>query len=283
MKIIGKKLSLAEFDDYVNKKDFGKLPPTFLVVHHTWKPKKNEWNGATTIAALKKYYEGLGWNAGPHLFVAEDGIWLFTDMYEVGIHAGAGNGTEKTGYSIGIEVVGDYDNEVWSGKTKENALGVIKVLQEKLKIKDNGIHFHREYSAKSCPGNAITMDWLLGQLKKDNVAEAEFDYKGNLYKIFGAVELLLGRADGPNPNDSETEAILEDLAEVKKRLDAPQIKTVTVEKPVEKIVYRDSPETLAKIENQKIEIKNLLENKSIFYQKWVALKKAMTDFWNASE
>lgn len=280
MKIIAKKLSLPEFIDYVNKKDFGVLPPTFLVIHHTWKPKKDEWNGSTTIAALKKYYEGLGWSAGPHLFVAEDGIWLFTDMYDVGIHAGAGNGTVKTGYSIGIEVVGDYDNEVWSGKTKENALGVIKILQERLKLKERDLHFHREYSAKSCPGNAITMEWLLDQLH--GKAQSEFDYKGNLYKIFGAVESLLGRADGPNPSDSETEAILEDLAEIKKRLDAPQIKTVTVEE-VEKIVYKDSPELLAKIENQRIEIKNLLENKSIFYQKWVALKKAMTDFWNASE
>ena len=134
-----------------------------------------------------------------------------------------------------------------------------------------------------------TTDMDLKTLKKygkpagDAESDPKKDYSVNLYKIFGAVEALLGRADGPNPSDEETESILEDLAEVKKRLDAPQIKTVTVEKPVEKIVYKDSPETLAKIENQRIKIKNLLENKSIFYQKWVALKKALIEFWNASE
>lgn len=165
MKILAKKLSLKEFEEYVNKKDFGVLPPTFLVLHHTWRPTKEQWQGATSISGLKSYYEGLGWSAGPHLFIAEDGIWLFTDMYDVGIHAGAGNGTLKTGYSIGIEVVGNYDGEVWSGETYSNTVGAIKVLQEKLKISDDKIKFHRDYSSKTCPGSAITKEWVFQQLK----------------------------------------------------------------------------------------------------------------------
>ncbi len=128
-----------------------------------------------------------------------------------------------------------------------------------------------------------TTDMDLKTLKKYGkpalTAEAEFDYKGNLYKIFGAVETLLGRSDGPNPNDSETESILQDLAEVKKRLDAPQIKTVTVEKPVEKIVYQDSPALLTKIENQRIQIASLLDKQSALSK----LKKALIDFWNGTE
>lgn len=165
MKIVNKRLSLKEFEEYVSKKDFGELPPTFMVLHHTWKPTKEQWKGQSSISGLKSYYEGLGWSAGPHLFIAEDGIWLFTDMYDVGIHAGAGNGTLKTGYSIGIEVVGNYDYEVWSGETYTNTIGAIKALQEKLKLPDDRIKFHRDYSAKSCPGWEISMDWVKEQLK----------------------------------------------------------------------------------------------------------------------
>lgn len=224
------------------KKDFGSVPPSFLVIHHTWKPRKDEWNGATSIAGLKKYYEGLGWSAGPHLFVAEDGIWLFTDMYEVGIHAGAGNGSLATGYSVGIEVVGDYDNEVWSGQTLKNAVGAISALLGRLSIPQSKIMFHRDYSSKTCPGKSITKKWLLNQL---NSKEMPNEYEKNLYAIYRAVEDLLGRKDGDNPNDDETDDIVKDLSKLAKEIDELRKRPVekivekVVEKPVEKIVYRD--------------------------------------------
>jgi N-acetylmuramoyl-L-alanine amidase CwlA len=170
MNILAKKLSLEEFKSYVKAYDFGKIKPSSLVVHHTWKPTKSDWNGAITIAGLKRFYENKGWNAGPHLFIAEDGIWLFTPMNAVGIHAGAGNATYRLGrlqnYSIGIEVVGDYDLERWSGETLKNALGAIKSLTDELNIANESIFFHRDFSSKSCPGHAITKDWLAAELAK---------------------------------------------------------------------------------------------------------------------
>ena len=182
MKIINKKLSLKEFGKYVNDKDFGSLPPTFIVLHHTFVPTKKDWQGERTIGGIKSYYEGKGWTAGPHLFIAEDGIWLFTDMYDVGIHAGAGNGTLKSGYSIGIEVVGNYDNKVWEGKTYDNTVGAIKILQEKLRIPDKEIAFHRDYSSKSCPGWAITKDWVLDQLNENEMSNPKYHTASSLTK-----------------------------------------------------------------------------------------------------
>ena len=44
------------------------------MIHHTWKPTKETWAGQRSIDSLKKYYEKKGWPAGPHIFVAEDGI-----------------------------------------------------------------------------------------------------------------------------------------------------------------------------------------------------------------
>ncbi|MBU0706507.1 N-acetylmuramoyl-L-alanine amidase [Patescibacteria group bacterium] len=159
MDIINRRLDLHEFIDYIAGYNFGTEPADKLVIHHTWRPTKDQWKGAVSIQGLKNYYEGKAWPAGPHLFVADDGIWLFSPMRSDGIHAG-----ELNHRSIGIEVVGDYDNEKWTGKTKENALGVIKCLMNQLGIDKQNIFFHRDVSSKSCPGKAITKAWLFEEL-----------------------------------------------------------------------------------------------------------------------
>lgn len=181
MEILNKKLNRNVFDAYLKDKKFADPLPNKIVLHHTWRPTIKSWKGEKTIQALKKYYERKGWPAGPHLFVAEDGIWLFTDMADVGIHAGAGNATWQKGtheiqgyrvanaqlksYSIGIEVVGDYDAKVWTGETLNNACSCLKSLQNKFGLKTDDIAFHRDYAPKSCPGKAITRVWLEQVLK----------------------------------------------------------------------------------------------------------------------
>lgn len=183
MKYLGGNKTLSEFRSYVQQKDFGSIPPNEIVIHHTWRPTKEQWKGRNSLEGIRDYYVSKGWAAGPHLFIAEDGIWLFTDMYDVGIHAGEGNATWKTptgrivkgysggwgaklqSYSIGIEVVGDYDTDVWTGETKKNTLGAIKVLLETLGLEYEDISFHRDYSSKSCPGHAITKEWLIRELQ----------------------------------------------------------------------------------------------------------------------
>jgi len=171
LSIIGKGLTLDEFRRYVKGYDFGSIKPNGLVIHHTWKPTKADWKDELSIEGLRKYYEGLGWKTGPHLFVSENKVWLFTPMKDVGTHAGAGNSIYKWGrlqsYTIGIEVVGDYDTEKWSGKTKENALGAIKMLMSHLKIPTESVTFHRNWMpAKTCPGAAITKEWMFAELAK---------------------------------------------------------------------------------------------------------------------
>lgn len=184
MKILGQKLNQDEFRNYVETYNFGSIKPDGIVIHHTWRPTKKDWNGEKSIMGLKNYYEGLGWSAAPHIFIAEDGIWLFTPMTEVGIHAGEGNavwerlgrqyrgfkgpiGSKLKGYTIGIEVVGDYDVERWTGHTFSNALSSIRILMDTLAIDNEHVTFHRDWTdQKSCPGHAITKDWLFAELSK---------------------------------------------------------------------------------------------------------------------
>lgn len=176
MNIVNKKLNIKEFESYVNSFNFSPLNPSRIVLHHTWKPTTQEWQGQRSINGLKSFYEGKGWPAGPHLFIGEDGIWLFSPMNIVGVHAGEGNTK-----SIGIEVVGDYDNQVWTGKTKDNVLAVLKILKNKLNIKDNGIYFHRNFSTKSCPGNSITKEWVLKELNADPGLEKAIEEAQKVY------------------------------------------------------------------------------------------------------
>ncbi len=159
MDIINKRLSLNEFRHYIKDYDFGPVSPNKLVIHHTYKPNQSTWSGERTMLGLKRHYEGKGWPAGPHLFIAEDGIWLFSPMQKDGVHARSLNRG-----SIGIEVVGDYTNQVWSGTTKANAFGAIKSLMVHLRLSDSDIYFHKESSPTSCPGNAITKEWLFAEL-----------------------------------------------------------------------------------------------------------------------
>jgi hypothetical protein len=159
MDIINKCLTLSEFRDYVKTYDFGTEPANKLVIHHTWRPTKKEWKGEKSILAMKGHYERKGWKAGPHLFIANDGIWLFSPMRRDGVHA-----SKLNRRSIGIEVVGNYNSEVWSGRTKVNALGVIKGILERLSLTENNIYFHSDVSTKTCPGKAITKEWLFYEL-----------------------------------------------------------------------------------------------------------------------
>lgn len=159
--ILNRRLNLDEFRAYVKDYNFGTLPANKLVIHHTWRPTVEEWKGERSINGLKNYYEGKKWPAGPHLFVASDGIWLFSPMRQNGIHAGILNDR-----SIGIEVVGDYDQAPWTGAIRQYALGVIQILMQKLNLTNNNLHFHRDVSPKSCPGNAITKEWLFGELSQ---------------------------------------------------------------------------------------------------------------------
>jgi N-acetyl-anhydromuramyl-L-alanine amidase AmpD len=166
---INEVLSIDEWKQYVASYNFGKIPPSRVVLHHTWKPTVAQWRGLASMKGMQSFYRSKGWSAAPHLYVAPDGIWLATPMSEVGIHAGNGNsGTwdGKWSYSIGIEMVGNYDKQRPSGAVWEGTRAVIGELSKRLNIAPRKlIYFHRDFSSKSCPGWAVTKDWVFGEVE----------------------------------------------------------------------------------------------------------------------
>jgi len=162
MNIVNKLFSIEEFRKYVEDKKFGLFSPNKIVLHHTAVPDLSTWHGQESILALKKCYEAKGWTSGPHLFVAPEGIWVFTDIDKQGTHAGSGNTR-----SIGIETVGNYDNCLPSGEVWRNAKFAIMILMNKLKLTpDKNLYFHREFSNTHCPGLKITKPWVIQELSK---------------------------------------------------------------------------------------------------------------------
>lgn len=186
---VGQALTLSEFRTYVATYLFGTIPPDYIVLHHTAVPATSAapygdpakfWDAGEAgmtgpqiktkrlgqLHNIMAYYrDTLGWDAGPHLFIDDRYIYLFTPMNTVGIHAAWGNSTRINGklhYSIGIEVVGYYEKAVWPDAVARNVGGAVTALCARLRIPlvhtvgPGGISSHRDYNKPTCPGKAIT-------------------------------------------------------------------------------------------------------------------------------
>lgn len=161
-----RRLSIPEWDAYIAAYVFAWRPPRWIVLHHTWRPTAATWRGEASMRAMQRYYAGLGWTSAPHLYVAPDGIWLATPLSRIGIHAGAQNGSVAQGwYSIGLEMVGDFDREPPSGPVWAGARAVLRGIARRVGRDPAAmLTFHRDSSSKSCPGWAVTREWVLAEL-----------------------------------------------------------------------------------------------------------------------
>ncbi len=219
---IGQGLALDQFQAYVQTYDFGKTPPDSVVFHHTANPDTSyaplsaspatKWDrheagfSSDQVRAKRKrqmdglmayYRDTLGWTAGPHLFIDDRFIWLFTPMYDVGIHAKWGNSFRAFGklhYSVGIEVVGYYEHAQWPAPVQALVGGAVRAIQKRLGtfqmeylyptakpgmkivkgqqvcanpalLRFGGLSSHRDFNKPECPGKAITEAFYVGVCK----------------------------------------------------------------------------------------------------------------------
>jgi len=167
IEIVGRCLQPAEFAGYVAGLTWPNGKPREIFLHHTYIPTVADWVGMPTILGMKNYYEqqlwqddnGLwheGWNAGPHLFAAPDGIWLFSPLEKDGVHAKGYNHL-----TLGLEMVGNYDAVRPTGAVLENTLAALATLFQALGLSPQGLRFHRDVSTKTCPGLAVTKEWII--------------------------------------------------------------------------------------------------------------------------
>jgi hypothetical protein len=153
MQIDGRRMTVDEFRRHVETLDIG--PVNEVYIHHTVKPTQEQWANDATMRGMKAYYESLGWEAGPHLFVEKGGIWLFTPLSQDGIGVRGHNWRTRH-----IEIVGDYSEAVPSGETLDNALKATAILLRKTKTPLALLKMHREAQADTeCPGDALAARW----------------------------------------------------------------------------------------------------------------------------
>jgi hypothetical protein len=175
MQIIGKGFSIAEFKTYIDSVTMTAWKPKFPVVHNTSSPDQKlykQWmdtkhvTGEQWMKNLASYYSGMGWQGGPHLFVAFDKIWVLNPLTSRGTHTPSWNAI-----SWGIETVAEFDREPFDGGVKDNLIAAVAILCHKMDfdpadfvLGKSGIHFHKEDKAtthKSCPGkNLVKHDFI---------------------------------------------------------------------------------------------------------------------------
>jgi len=202
---LGQAYTAEQFIAYVMQYDFGSVPPSFLVFHHTYSPdaswapisqdRSSWWDRNESgmdenaiiakrlrqLDAIMRYYRDVkGWQTGPHIFVDEKYIWLFTPMYEVGTHAGNGNSyRDDSGalhYSIGIEAIGYFERVGWPLSMQKLLAVVTQALKARLanfdivyhdapintpRAHDHSISFHSDYNKPACPGAVITPQYAI--------------------------------------------------------------------------------------------------------------------------
>lgn len=170
--MIGRMLSRAEWQRYCEVYDFGTVWPDKVILHHTAVPTLEQWQGLKSMKGMQTYYKGLGWSAAPHVYTGPDGIWLFTPMSQVGVHARWCNETRNAqkkliGYSIGVEMVGNYTSAKPTGEVWENTLAVLGELSLRTGIEPRKlISFHRYCGKPECPGDAVADEWVYTEVEQ---------------------------------------------------------------------------------------------------------------------
>lgn len=178
--IVGRGFTPDQFDKYVKSLKFHSWHPQFVVLHNTGIPNLARWHdysGAARMRGLAGYYKGMGWSGGPHLFVANNLIWLFTPLTVPGVHSPSWNEV-----SWGIEMVGSYSEEPFNPYVRDNTVKALATLHIAMGIDSHTLKFHKDdpkTTHKDCPGKHVDKADMIARIHAEiqnrNVGEHKVD------------------------------------------------------------------------------------------------------------
>jgi hypothetical protein len=158
--IVGRGFTPDAFEEYVRGLHWTNWRPSFVTLHNTAVPTLAQWHkssGQSHMKALEAYYRDTQhWSAGPHLFVADDLIWVFTPLTVPGVHSPSWNHV-----ALGVEMVGDYATEAFDSgpglKVQENAIAAVAILSAALGIDSHTMKLHKQdrLTTHNCPGRNV--------------------------------------------------------------------------------------------------------------------------------
>ena len=172
--IVGEGFTALEFEAYVRTITFDKWRPQFVVLHNTGDPTFAEWHSVPTsqrLKGLESYYrDDQGWSGGPHLFVADDKIWVFTPLTTPGVHSPSWNAV-----SWGVEIVGDYDHELFRSDVRANVIAALATLHMAVGLDPQTLRLHKDdpkTTHKYCPGTRVSKADIMKALEEALFVEA---------------------------------------------------------------------------------------------------------------
>lgn len=158
--IIGSSHTAAEFDTYCHELRWTAWRPSFIVLHNTAVPSLAQRPNGFSSKNMKDlevfYRDTQGWKAGPHLFIDDNKIWVFTPLTVSGTHSPSWNKL-----ALGIEMLGNYETESFNSgrglKVRKNAIAAIATLSAILGLDPNTMKIHREdpLTTHACPGKNV--------------------------------------------------------------------------------------------------------------------------------
>jgi hypothetical protein len=159
--IIGRSFDQASFDAYCHTLSWPSWRPSFIALHNTSSPslaQRPDGLTAQHIQNLQTFFRDTQkWSAGPHLFIDDKQIWVFTPLTVSGVHSPSWNKL-----AIGIEMLGNYETEDFnSGRgllVQHNAVAAVASLSAVLGIDPWTMRLHKEDPAtthKTCPGRTV--------------------------------------------------------------------------------------------------------------------------------
>ena len=169
--IVGDGFTPEQFENYIATVSFDSWRPQFIVLHNTAVPTLGQWHdapGEQRMRSLEHYYRDIQhWSAGPHLFVADDLIWVFTPLNVPGVHSPSWNAI-----SWGVEMVGDYTVEELSDPVRINVVSAVSSLHALMGMDPNALRFHKEdpRTTHNCPGQQIikteVISWIVERMSE---------------------------------------------------------------------------------------------------------------------
>lgn len=172
--IDGRGMTIPQFEAYIKGLKWN-WRPSGMVLHNTAAPTLAQWSAANALQRIKNlehYYKNQrGWSSGPHAFVDDNLIWVFTPFNTSGTHSPSFNGTR-----LGIEMVGDFsreDDDSGRGlKVKMNTVALFAIVHAALGLDPDTIKLHKEdpRTTHDCPGKDIEKAEFI-QLVKEYMGE----------------------------------------------------------------------------------------------------------------
>lgn len=168
--IVALSFTAETFDSYCHGLVWGAWRPSFIVLHNTGSPTLAQRPSGLTLQHIKNleayYRDEKKWSAGPHLFIDDKQIWVFTPLTMSGVHSPSWNKL-----AFGIEMLGDYSKESFSTTrglaVRKNAVAAMATLSAVLGLDPSSMKLHKEdkLTKHDCPGKNVDKQQVITEVQ----------------------------------------------------------------------------------------------------------------------